>query len=238
MKKHLYMLISCLLALCIFTGCDDDDAVAPATPVPNDVGNNNPDLDVTVAPTTPVPNDVGSNDPDLFVAIGDSITRGYGLSDSQSYPAQLSAMLGKPVINEGRDGEKTDSGKSRISDVLRNRKPGYILILYGASDIIYSYASSDTLNNLRSMVQTAKNNKTIPIIATLTPAFGGLAFMEAGINRLNPLIRQMAADEGVSVANLDTAIDWDIHYMLSDGIHPNYSGQTLIAQTFYRVITQ
>jgi lysophospholipase L1-like esterase len=216
MKKHLCLLISCLLALCIFTGCEDDD---------------------TTASTPAEPQDVGSNDPDLFVAIGDSITRGYGISASQSYPAQLSAMLGKTVINEGRDGERSDSGKSRISGVLMNHKPGYVLILYGANDIIHSYSSSDTLKNLRSMVQTAKSNKTIPIIATLTPAFGSFAYMEGGINRLNPLIRQMAAEEGVSVADLGTAFGWHRPELLPDGIHPNSAGQKLIATTFYDVIS-
>ena len=216
MNKYLRILFSCLLALCLVTGCEDDDSNTPKE----------------------TPHDFGDNNQDLFVAIGDSITHGYGLSGSQSYPVQLSAMLAKTVINEGRDGERSDSGSARISGVLRNRKPGYILILYGANDIIHDYSSSHILNNLRSMVQAAKNNKTIPIIGTLTPGIWGHSYMEGGLDRLNPLIRQMAAEEGVSVADLDAAFNWDGSYMLSDGLHPNYSGQNLIATTFYNVITQ
>lgn len=180
--------------------------------------------------------DFGNNNPDVYVAMGDSITSGLGYSSVEPYPAKLSAMLGKTVINKGHGGDLSSDGKSDVNSVLANYKPGYLLILYGVNDIIYSYGTDHIIANLRAIIQAAKANKTVPVIATLTPAFGSHAYMTGGINDLNASIRLMAAEEGVSVADLDSAFGWNSDYILSDGLHPNDEGNELIATTFFNVL--
>lgn len=180
--------------------------------------------------------DFGNNNPDLYVAMGDSITSGLGYSSEEPYPAKLSAMLGKTVINNGHGGDTSSDGRSDVNSVLTSYKPGYLLILYGANDIIYGYDTDHIIANLRAIIQAAKENKTIPVVATLTPAFGSHSYMADAITELNSQIRQMAAEEGVVVADLYSAFGGNSDYMLSDGLHPNDEGAELIAATFYHVL--
>ena len=181
--------------------------------------------------------DFGDNDPNIYIAMGDSITSGYGLdSPSEAYPTLLSGMLGKPVYNDGVDGTFSSYGASQVTSVLNTYKPGYLLILSGVNDLIHSYSVDSIVDNLRFIIQTAKNNKTIPVIATLTPVFDSHSFIEGNIIELNTRIRKLAAEENIHVADLENTFKWDPAYLNSDGLHPNSQGHELIAWTFYYIL--
>lgn len=182
--------------------------------------------------------DFGDNNPDVYVSLGDSITRGYGLNNySESYPAKLQELLGKTVINEGISGSKSYQGASRVGRVLQRHKPGYLLTLYGVNDI--GERSNDSIiNSLRQIIHSAKNNKTIPVIATLTPVFGSRGWKEPHLRDLNIKIRSLAKEEGILLADLEEAFAWDSTYLLNDGLHPNSKGHELMAQTFYKTLQE
>lgn len=181
--------------------------------------------------------DFGDNDPNIYVAMGDSITAGYGLdSYTEAYPALLSGMLGKTVYNSGISGSRSSYGAGAVSSVLNSYKPGYLLILYGVNDLIHDYSIDSIVTNLSTMIQTAKNSQTIPVIATLTPVFDSHSFIEDGVVELNARIRQLAAEENIYVADLEQAFNWNQAYIDSDGLHPNSQGHDLIAVTFYYIL--
>ncbi len=175
--------------------------------------------------------DFGVNNPDLVVALGDSITHGYGLAGSESYPAQLGAQTGRPVINSGADGERSSGGLGRVNSVLNQHKPGFLLILYGSNDLIFGADLNGIVGNLRGIIQAAKANQTIPIIATVPPAFPYHDFIAQGVVDLNPLIQAMAAEEGVAVANVFNALNNPALFQ-SDGLHPTAEGAGKIASAF------
>jgi lysophospholipase L1-like esterase len=86
------------------------------------------------------------------------------------------------------------------------------------------------------MIQAAKANSTVPVIATLTPMIG-IEINHAGqVAELNSLIKQLASEEGVAVADLAAAFGDGETYMSNDGLHPNAAGDRLIAETFARII--
>lgn len=175
--------------------------------------------------------DFGENDPALIVALGDSLTYGYGQSASETYPAQLSAMTGRPVVNSGVTGETSAGGLSRVNGVLRSRKPGYLLIMYGANDIIQGVELESTVERLRGIIQAAKANQTIPIIGTVTPTFTKHDHMIPGIEAINPMIKEMARQERTRVANTYGAVN-DIVYYLDDGLHHTAEGAGRLASAF------
>ena len=178
--------------------------------------------------------DFGSNNSNIYVAIGDSITAGYGLSSSsEAYPAKLSGMLGKTVFNKGVIGSYSSYGADTVNSVLNSYKPGYLLILYGVNDLIMGYSTDSVLNNLSAMIGAAKNNQTIPVIATLTPVFGEHAYFEGSVVALNHGIRQLASEQDIHVADLENSFGWNPSYISADGLHPNSQGQDLIAVVFY-----
>ena len=211
------LLVSLLLAACsiLISGCEDGGGGGGG-------GNSN--------------HDFGDNNPDLYIAYGDSITYGLGLGGASTYPQQLSGMLGKSVINAGSPGRWASDGVSGISSTLNRHKPGYVLVLLGANDIVYGRNTDKIVSNLRTIVQVAKNNKTIPVIATLTPVYDSHSYMTGGIDELNPKIKQMAKEEGIRVANLSGAFGSDRGLMQSDGLHPTAAGAAKMAQVFGSIL--
>jgi len=181
--------------------------------------------------------DFGPNNPNLYVAFGDSITAGAGLANpSDCYSVKLAGMLNKTVINKGFPGYSSGEGLEVIYPILDDYKPGYLLILFGVNDLIMGYGEELAAVNIRIMVQACKDNKTIPVIATLTPVFGSYARLSGGVGRLNDKIRQIASDLNVALVDLNSAFGDNPIYMQSDGLHPNETGQALMAVTFYDVV--
>jgi len=171
----------------------------------------------------------GANDPNLYVAFGDSIT---AAGSSGSYPAILAAMLGKRVVNEGIPGTTAGFGAARVDSLLLAYKPGYLLILYGANDAIGGDNPTATIGGLRAIIAAAKQNQTVPVLATLTPMFFGHAAFEGRVEALNIQIRTLADEEGVSLADLEKAFGGNPAYLQDDGLHPNGAGLQVIADTF------
>lgn len=176
--------------------------------------------------------DFGTQKPDVIVAIGDSITAGTGLAPSASYPSVLAARISRTVVNAGVEGQLSVSGPGRAGGLLKSSQAGFLLILYGANDIIYGFARETTVAALRSMVETARANKAIPVLATLTPATGPHGYMAGGIADLNDYIRRLAGEEGVDLVDLAGAFGDGTGLLQDDGLHPNEAGATRIAESF------
>jgi len=175
--------------------------------------------------------DFGDNDSSVAVAMGDSITALEG-GNSTTYPAILGAMTGKTVVNAGSGGATSSAGAGSIAGILSGYKPGYVLILYGANDVISGTGLDNAVANLRSIIAAAKNNKTVPIVATLTPMYFEHEIFNGSAKALSTKIRQMASEEGCAVADLESAFGSNTSYFNDDGLHPNDSGLQVIADCF------
>lgn len=191
-----------VLSVCLLAGCEDDKGLSA---------------------------DVGDNDVNVVVALGDSITQGQGVTP---YPAIVAVMTGKTVINAGAGGGKASGGASRVGGLLRKHKPGYLLILLGTNDAIHSMDVETTIAALRSIVQQAKANRTIPVLGTLPPMTDGHEIYNGGIVARNPRIAQLAAEEGVALADVGGAFGGGAGLLSEGGLHPNLEGQTTIARAF------
>lgn len=180
--------------------------------------------------------DFGENDFGTILCIGDSITYGYGVGAAQSYPAQLAAMTGRRIINAGQRGEKSWEGRARIEGLLDQHKPGYVLILYGANDVIHS-SSKSTPEHLRQMIHSAKARNAIPVVATLNPTVRGRGFMQPEIDNLNPRIRRMVREERIRLADIEKAFaERPVQLLQDDGLHPNAEGLRVIAAVFAELV--
>jgi lysophospholipase L1-like esterase len=176
---------------------------------------------------------------DIAVAMGDSITAGYvGLDNhADCYVSVLYGLWGKTVVNQGVGGVSSSYGAAIVNNVINTYNPKYLIIFYGTIDASF-YSSDWTIDNLRSIIERAKENGTIPVIATLTPNFGDWAWRNKDIYELNAKIRQLAAIQGIACADIEYAVNWNSDYFASDGLHPNSSGHRIIANTFYNALTR
>ena len=181
--------------------------------------------------------DFGPNNTNLYVALGNSITAGSGLANpNDCYSAKLAGMLNKTVMNAGYPGVSSSEILDVFYNILDDNQPGYMLILIGVNDLIMGYGEDGVAINIRIMIQACKDNKTIPVIATLTPVFGSYARLSSDVGQLNAQIRQLCSDLNVALVDLNSAFDDNLIYMQSDGLHPNENGNSLMAITFYDVV--
>jgi lysophospholipase L1-like esterase len=152
------------------------------------------------------------------------------------YVSVLSRMWGKTAVNVAVDGSRTSWGTYLISPTLAQYNPKYMIIYYGTNDVAYD--SEYIVDYLRYIIFRAKENGTIPVVATIGPFFGEWAWRKPIAIDLNKKIRQMAAEEGVACADIEAAFNWNGAYFYDDGIHPNRAGHQIIANTFYRALTR
>ncbi len=172
-----------------------------------------------------------------IIAFGDSITFGAGLAPSLSYPARLSALLGKPVCNAGVNGNTTTLGLARLhADVLRFA-PTDVLILFGTNDCGLfgpTVPLAAFSGNLEEMVRRIRSAGGTPILMSLTPLNAPLLRQ----NGLNPsawssydaAVRAVATADSVPLIDLGRAFGGNVG-LLADGIHPTAAGAALIART-------
>jgi lysophospholipase L1-like esterase len=208
----------------------------------------------TSASQTPASFDFGGNDPKQVVAFGDSITfgfldlqrRGFRLTTSNNYPNILQGKLKAldpawQVINRGQGGEHSNEGAARLPGVLRSDKPGFVLIMEGTNDAEQCQDSAALINNLRSMVQSAKANNTIPIIGTIPPSFRNNPCASDIIDQTNANIRALASAENIVLADIFTGMNQRDLFGIApdrDPLHPNEAGYAVMANIWYTALLQ
>jgi len=171
-----------------------------------------------------IPLQFGANNPNVVVAMGDSVTDGSAIN-GKSYPQIVAELSGKTVINEGVGGAFSSDGVRRIGAILEREKPGFIFILYGINDVIHVGRNERTIENLRQMIQLARQNQTHPIVGTITPRFRwNGANSHAGLNRR---IRELCVEEDVILADVEKEFGDNQALFWPDLIHPNEDGNLL-----------
>jgi lysophospholipase L1-like esterase len=212
-------------------------------------------------PTATVPGDgqplrvgltlpIGTNRPDYYVAFGDSITRGDGAAQSQSYPSRLQSRLiahfGDALVNNrGGDGTNTFEALERFRRNVPANEPAYTLITYGTNDwhdpvCQLNTPQCHTVPNLRTLVRLTRAERSLPFIATIIPANPLLNAQNRNdwIDATNVQIKAMAAAEGAFLVDLNQAFknQPSLPALFDDHVHPNAAGYEVIAQAFFEAI--
>jgi lysophospholipase L1-like esterase len=204
-------------------------------------------------PNLPLTLPIGSNQPFVYMAFGDSITDGDG---SAQHPGGYRGLLqdalrahfggGATLVNEAQSGSRSDTGAERIGLSLNRTRPAYTLILYGTNDWgrieCRNAFPCFTIDALRSMVGAARAAGSLPILATV-PAVHPVDAQEGRadwVARMNDLVRPMARQEGVPLADIHTAFIRrpDVASLFVDRVHPNDRGYEIIAAEFLAAITR
>ncbi len=209
----------------------------------------------TVVPAVPVTLPIGDNRPNRYMGFGDSITVGDGSSDDRGYREKLVDRLrahwgGDPEVpDRGIGGTRTTAGLNRIQFSLDRERPAYTLIHYGTNDWNDSACRTPdppcfTIGNLRGMVQTVKNNQSIPVLATVIPVNVGFdarvpPSRQEWVAAIDVQIRQLASEQGAILADMERAFlaDPDLSSLFFDHVHPNDKGYTVMADVWFKAIT-
>jgi lysophospholipase L1-like esterase len=159
---------------------------------------------------------------DVIVAFGDSLTFGTGANDATSYPAVLTALTGRTVVNAGVPGDTTATGLQRLPAVLDEHKPRLVLLALGGNDMLRKLPQADTENNLRLLVQSirASGAEAVLIGVPEPRLFGGAPDFYARIAEDMQLPLEQDIFNDVLKDNR----------LKSDPIHANAAGYQQIAQ--------
>lgn len=168
----------------------------------------------------------------VIVAFGDSLTAGFGLQNSDSFPAQLEKALKArgqdvKVINAGVSGDTAAAGLARLDWALPDDASGVIIEL-GANDALQGLDPVATKATLEQMITKIKA-RGLPIL---------LAGMEVPRNLGKDYVEQFRK----LYADLATRYDLilypffldgvalDDKYLMGDGLHPNAAGVARIVE--------
>lgn len=170
-----------------------------------------------------------------IIAVGDSLTAGPGVAESDAWPALLERKLHKSghkwqVINAGISGETSSGVLSRVKWILA-RKPEIVILETGANDGFRGIPPPVIRENISKAVQMLQKGNVTVVLAGMqivrnlgaeyTGNFAGIypAVAEGQKVLLIPFILQDVAGEP--------------SFNQADTIHPNEMGHKKIADTVY-----
>ena len=171
---------------------------------------------------------------------GDSLTAGYGLDESESFPSLIQNRLDSlgleyEAINGGLSGETTAGGKGRIDWVLEQPVDIFVLEL-GANDMLRGLDIKSTRQNLIDILEsvTKKYPEVKLIIAgMLAPPSMGADYEQEFQSIFSDLAKQYNA--GLIPFLLD-GVAGNASLILSDGKHPNAEGQKVVVENVWGVL--
>ncbi len=175
--------------------------------------------------------DPGDNDVNVVVAFGDSLTKG-SECDCPSYPARLTALIGRTVYNTGVPGSRATDSVDRTRQAIDKYHPGFMLILYGINDVIHSQEIDSIVSALGEMVDICKDNKVVPVLATYPEPIEGRELFAPRALLLNQGIRDLAKARGIKCVDLEREFKADPSLYENDGLHPNNDGTRNISLAF------
>ncbi len=212
-EKKIFALgvIMVAVLLCIFAGCEQSEEPA-RTP-----RQEHPAYDGTI------------------VAVGDSLTAGLRVDESEAWPAQLERKLLENgyhwrVVNAGITGETSSGVRSRINWVLK-LKPDIVILETGANDGLRGIDPRILGKNLDETVRVLKKSNVTVVLAGMrmvtnlgreyTRSFAAIypaAARKHGLILIPFLLAHVAGDPSLNQ---------------SDGIHPTPEGYRVVTDTIY-----
>lgn len=120
-------------------------------------------------PVVPANPDLTATNPVLsnpkIVALGDSFTLGYPLDPEHSWTTRTAEVLRVPVVNKGKSRQTAKDLLDRFDADVVTEKPGRVIIFAGIGDALQDVPSAEVQANIKALVEKAKANHIIPILA-------------------------------------------------------------------------
>jgi len=174
----------------------------------------------------------------VILAFGDSLTAGYSVPLSASYPARLQRKLDEQgykyrVVGMGVSGDTTSVGLARMRPALA-LKPSIVILELGANDGLRGLSIPQMQANLESMITSFQKSGAKVIVAGMTlPRNYGDAYIKPFENVFRDLAKKYNAPlipfflEGVAGIP---------KFTVDDLIHPNAEGYALVTDIVMKTL--
>lgn len=174
--------------------------------------------------------------PAVIVVLGDSLTAGYGLAESEGLVPQLQAWLTAEGIaadlrNAGVSGDTTAAGRERLGWALVPETEALVVEL-GANDLLRGRPPEEAEAHLDAILTEAKaRGLPVLLIGLQAPPNWGTRYKDA----FDALYPRLASKHGALLMpnffeGLGGSPAEALPFMQADGIHPNAEGvQKIVA---------
>ena len=164
----------------------------------------------------------------VILAYGDSLTYGYNVKRSESYPAKLEVLTVISVINSGVSGEVSAQGLKRLPKVLDEHHPQLLILCHGGNDLLRKMDLEEMESNIRGMIQLSLD-RDIPVILLGVPKPGiflsSFDVYKKIANSMNIIFIEDLISDVLGKKSLK-----------SDSIHPNKKGYNVMAEEIYSLL--
>ena len=171
-----------------------------------------------------------------IVALGDSLTAGLGLDESEAYPAVLQRRLradghSVTVINAGISGETSSGAVSRLDWVLTSLEPDLVILETGANDGLRGINPKVLADNLDHLITRLKKADVDIILAgmQMLPNLGPAYTLK--FNAVYP--RTAEAHDVPLIPFFLQGVAGDRRYNQNDMLHPNAEGYERVVDHIY-----
>jgi acyl-CoA thioesterase-1 len=166
-----------------------------------------------------------------ILVYGDSLSAGFGIAVSQSWPALLGQRLqatgsSLTVANASISGETTAGGRARFAAALTQFQPAVVILALGANDGLRGLPVPVMKDNLAFMVGLARKHgaRVLLVGMHLPPNYGPKYTQE-----FDAAFRDLAKREKVSLLPfLLEPIAFNQNAYQADGLHPTAAAQPKI----------
>ena len=177
-----------------------------------------------------------SEENNSILIYGDSISAGYGMEKESQWSESLKTLLSDKgykisVYNRSVSGETTGGGLTRISRILDELKPTFLLLELGGNDALRGYPPKKIYENLNKMIEASKERGIDVFLMQIRilPNYGKR--YQTQFESIYPTLSQEKDVILLPFMLNDIALKKEL--MLSDGIHPNKDAQPLIAEIVF-----
>ena len=175
-----------------------------------------------------------------IVALGDSFTYGYPGGPEQAWPRRLEELLQAPVVNKGQVKQTAQNLFERFDQDVLTEKPGRVIIFVGTGDALQGVKAETYQNNVKGMVDKAKSNHIIPVLALPLPYPGSKQEVQKSITDMREWMLNLAQTEQILVLDFASVLfDHEgkgIKELFADDNYPNNKGYEEMAAYAARVL--
>ena len=166
-----------------------------------------------------------------ILVMGDSLSAEYGLPRGSGWVRLLEQELRKnesswTVFNASISGETSSGGLTRLPPLLQSKKPQIVFLELGANDALRGLTIEQTRDNLRKMIQLAKQSgaKVLLFGMQIPPNYG-----QQYTKQFKDLYPALARQESIQLLAffLDGVAERKDLFQ-PDNIHPNVDAQSIL----------
>ena len=163
-----------------------------------------------------------------IIAFGDSLVTDYGASPGNDFVSILSARLGHPIVNAGRNGDTTQTGLERLEEDVLSQDPRIVMVLLGGNDALREVPVDETFARLATMIDQMHQTGAAVVLVGVRGSLLGDQYED----KFDALAE---AKQTNYVPDILSGI-FGHPSLMADAIHPNNEGNVLMADRLEPVL--